>query len=232
MTGRTSGTTTSKKIRYSLNPSMRALSLISRGHRAQELREDEDRDGQPLRGVDEDQRGQRVGEPEVHDQLEKRDGAEPDRHHDAEDQVQPEKRVCRGSGTRSARARPWRRAAGSAPATRTSRSGCCRRTAESRCWSARSRSPGPRTPRPRAAPAARGRSPCRLLRLFTTISTSGNSASSEHPGDQHRVHRARRQPFAQDHAPPPHRSGRARISPRSAAAGAARRRDTPRRRRG
>ena len=49
---------------------------------------------QALRGVDQDQRRQRVDQPARHHQLQDGDGAEPDRDHDAERQIEPHQRVA------------------------------------------------------------------------------------------------------------------------------------------
>ena len=63
MAGRTSGSTSRKKIAYSDSPSMRAGVLQVVGHLPHELRQDEDGERQALRGIDQDQRGQRVDQP-------------------------------------------------------------------------------------------------------------------------------------------------------------------------
>ena len=49
---------------------------------------------QALRGVDQDQRRQRVDQPARHHQLQDRDRAEPDRDHDAERQIEADQRVA------------------------------------------------------------------------------------------------------------------------------------------
>ena len=49
---------------------------------------------QPLRRVDEDQRGQRIDQPACHHQLQDGHGAEPDRDHDAERQIEAHHRVA------------------------------------------------------------------------------------------------------------------------------------------
>ena len=64
------------------------------GNLLHEFRQDEDRQRQALRRVDEDQRGQRVDKVGGHHQLQDRHRAETDRDHDAERQIEPHQRVA------------------------------------------------------------------------------------------------------------------------------------------
>ena len=57
------------------------------------LGQDKNGQRQTLRAVDQNQRRQRIDQIQIHDQLQNTDAAEPDRHHDADSQIQAQQRV-------------------------------------------------------------------------------------------------------------------------------------------
>ena len=81
--GRTMGRTTWNRIRVSPAPSTRAASSISAGSTLHEIGEDEHRERNADRRIDEHQAGERIEQAEALHQREQFDRGEPDRQHDA-----------------------------------------------------------------------------------------------------------------------------------------------------
>ena len=104
--GRPSGRISRRKIVSSEAPSMRADSRMSFGMPDEEVAQQEDRERQPERAVEEDQRERRVEDPEVVVEREHRDQRHLQRHHEQRDRRPG--RASRGPGTRSTRTRSRR----------------------------------------------------------------------------------------------------------------------------